>query len=69
MALSQADKNDLIKGINGILAQIPAFLKGAVNENTISGYIHAIPQNFRHYTLQEILDAIEEASRNRNLKW
>ncbi len=69
MALSQNDKNELIKGINNILAQIPSFLKGAVNENSLSGYIHAIPQNFRHYTLQDILDAIDEANRNNSLKW
>ncbi len=69
MALSYEDKKLLINGLNGILSQVPSFLKGTINSKLISGYIQAIPNNFRNYSLQELIDAIEEGNRNNSFNW
>lgn len=68
MALTPADKEALAVMIESNLAQIPGFLRGAVNSKAISGFLNSIPPNFRNYTLQELITAIEDLNRDNRIK-
>jgi|WetSurMetagenome_2_1015567.scaffolds.fasta_scaffold2240988_1 hypothetical protein len=68
MALTSADKEALAGMINSGLAQIPGFLRGAVNSGAIAGFLGNIPRNFRDYTLQELIEAVEELDRDKKIK-
>ena len=69
MPLTTEDQELLVQTINTAIGQIPAFLRGAVNPRNISAYLQSVPQNFRRYTLQEIIDGLEEANRNSRFKF
>ena len=68
MALTSADKEALARMIESSLAQLPGFLRGAVNSAAIAGFLNSIPPNFRAYTLQELIAAIEELNREKKIK-
>jgi hypothetical protein len=68
MAMTPVDKEALAGMINASISQIPGFLRGAVNSSAISGFLGTIPQNFRSYTLEELIAAIEELNREKKIK-
>lgn len=68
MALTTADKEALAVMIESSLKQLPGFLRGAVNSSAITGFLNTIPQNFRSYTLQELITAIEDLNREQRIK-
>lgn len=67
MGLTQEDKEAFVYFLNSAFKSIPGFLKGMVNPGVIFSVISSIPTQFRRYTLQEIISAIEEARENKTL--
>lgn len=69
MALNGADKDQMVQLINGILSQVPSFLRGSIGAKNLPGYLNSIPANFRGYTLQELIDAMIQANQENKFKW
>ncbi len=69
MALSKEDQELLVQTINTAIGQVPGFLRGAVNPRNITAYLQSIPQSFRRYTLQELIDGLEQANRDNKFKF
>ncbi len=67
MSLTQEDKKAFIFFLNSAFDNIPGFLKGMINPAVVLSAISSIPLQFRKYTLQEIISAIEEAKENKAL--
>ncbi len=67
MALSSADKESLLTLMKNSLGGLPGIIKDLVKPSMILDYIKTIPLNFRKYTLQEIIDALEDARQNNKL--
>lgn len=68
MALNANAKEALAGVINASLDRIPGFLRGAVNKTAIAGFLKSIPADFRGYTLQELMDAIDDLNRENRIK-
>jgi hypothetical protein len=61
MALSAEDRESLLKLMKSSLNGVPGFMRDMIKPSMILDYIKTIPANFRKYTLQELIDALEEA--------
>ena len=66
--LTPSDKEALASMIATGLAQVPGFLRGAVNGKAITGFLNSIPSNFRAYTLGELIAAVEDLDRENRIK-
>lgn len=64
MALSDQDKESLLTMFKGAFGGIPGIMKDLIKPSMVLDYIKSIPANFRKYTLQELIDALEEARQN-----
>lgn len=69
MALTDRDKEELIGMINTMVSQVPSFLRGSLSSKNLSQYMQAIPPAFRRYTVQEILDTLDEANSAKRFKF
>lgn len=68
MAMNPADKESLAIMINTLLAMVPGFARGAVKPQNLEQYLAMVPDNFRGYTLQELIDALSESVKNGSIK-
>jgi len=66
--LKTEDADLLINSINIFLEKIPNFVKNTINSYNIITFINIIPDNFRKYTLGEILNCIEESIKSGKIK-
>jgi hypothetical protein len=67
MVIKAVDRDSLLLLLKDTFNNTPGILKSYINPSLILNYIEAIPQNLRQYTLQEIIDVLEEARQNGNL--
>jgi hypothetical protein len=61
MPLSFRDRSNFILFLKEAFNNVPGVLKGYVKPSMIVSFIEAIPRNYRKYTLQEIVDILEDA--------
>lgn len=67
MAMTQDDKDKLISLINQLSSLTPAFAKSMMGGMSITQIMSFIPQEFKRYTLGEIMEALQEHEDKRKL--
>jgi|GEM_PF-2367588 hypothetical protein len=60
MALSYDDKELLLNIMRDSFNRIPGIMRDVVKPSLVLDYIKSIPANFRKYTLEELIDAMED---------
>jgi hypothetical protein len=69
MALGQNESEALFSTVNRLLGGIPSFLRGGLNERTLPSVLATVPLEFRRYTLQEIIETLEEGTRSGKIRF
>jgi hypothetical protein len=67
MSLTDQDKESLLNMFKSAFNGIPGIMKDLIKPSMVLDYIKSVPAAFRKYTLQELIDALEEARHNGKL--
>ncbi len=69
MALSWEDKEKLNAAINQLTRSLPPIAKMGLANRSIPDLLMMIPQEFRKYTLAELIDAVKDSWDKKEIGW
>ena len=67
--MSSDDRQAFIQFIKLALSQVPSFLRGSMNPASILQYMRMIPAQFRRYTVEQLLSALEDGIQSKEISW
>ena len=68
MAMAPSESEALFETVNRLVGSVPSFLRGGLSNSTILNFLGAVPPAFKRYTLQELIDTLEDGARNGKIR-